>query len=304
MKLNDKIKKLKVSYGNLIKDIQYDAKKRVVQVVLVGSLAPALVLASACTEEELLQAQHTIEQMTDNPDVIDTPDVVVEPPSVEPVVDDPVVEPEVVEPEEINPRDYAAVYDFDFEVPVYTEEEVEAARERLEENQELLDEIGDDYERLATEYATAAQDYYIANQDIIYYIYNCCKDADFKKACQTENGGKDQRRYYDVNSGFYYLIQNNSLMVIGEINNCYVNLAIWNSTVGDISIGEISVNSGLIQIGPGSYAQFGSEKENKRLYEMVKETTLEYDISMLTDEEFNEAGFKYIEKETVLSLTK
>lgn len=300
MKLNDKIKKIKVSYRNLIKDIQYDAKKRVVQVVLVGSLAPALVLASACTEEELLQAQHAIEQMTDNPDVIDTPDVVVEPPSVEPVVDDP-----VVEPEEINPRDYAAVYDFDFEVPVYTEEDVEAAKARFEENSIDLEneEIMNDYDLAYAAFKKCATDYYIANQDLIYYIYNSCKDADFYSACQV-----NERYYIDESNGFIYVISPNHVDVFGELDNRPFIICV--SSPSDdmiVPVGEMRPDSNMVQIGPGSWAIFNTDNKLKKRIENKANRVMEdkdFPNIMLSDEEFNNCGFKRVELGSELSLTK
>lgn len=300
MKLNDKIKKIKVSYRNLIKDIQYDAKKRVVQVVLVGSLAPALVLASACTEDELLQAQHAIEQMTDNPDVIDTPDVV-----VEPVVDEPVVEPEVVEPEEINPRDYATVYDLDFEIPVYTEEEVEAAKARFEENSIDLEneEIMNDYDLAYAAYKKCATDYYIANQDLIYYIYNSCKDADFYSACQV-----NERYYIDESNGFIYQIMPHGVEVFGELDNRPFIIVVSSPSADmEVPVGEMRPDSGMVQIGPGSWAFVGTDNELKKGFENKASRVMEdkdFPNIMLSDEEFNNCGFKRVELGSELSLTK
>lgn len=296
MKLNDKIKKLKVSYRNLIKDIQYDAKKRVVQVVLVGSLAPALVLASACTEEELLQAQHAIEQMTDNPDVIDTPDVVVEPPSVEPVVDDPVVEPEVVEPEEINPRDYAAVYDFDFEIPVYTEEEVEAAKERILSEQENMQNAYDsnNVDETLKKLHEEKDNYYKAYQEDAYKIYDSIKDININSLVKSDGFCY---YYYDVSSSYIFCLQKDYLTTFGQTSDGkMIEICLDYQFSENVKVGDMVDNTAYIKIAPHAYINEYTNKDLAYFYEGFY-NNYEYCLegnpaAIISEEDFINSGYK------------
>lgn len=302
MKFNDKIKNIKVSVENLIKDIQFDVKKKVALVVFVGSFLPVI---GSCTQEELMHAGQIINNYTGSDVSVDIPDVVVEPPSVEPVVDDPVVEPEVVEPEEINPKDYAAVYNLDFEIPVYTEEEVEAAKTRFEENSIDLEneEIMNDYELSLEAFKKCATDYYITNQDLIYYIYNSCKDADFYSACQV-----NERYYIDESNGFIYQIMPHGVEVFGELDNRPFIIVVSSPSAGmEVPVGEMCPDGNMVQIGPGSWAIVNTDNKLKKGFENKANRVMEnkdFPNIMLSDEEFDNCGFKRVELGSELSLTK
>ena len=130
--------------------------------------------ANNFVNEQTVKPENTTQNVNIPVDIKPT----VEPEKTEPVTQDP------VEPvEEINPRDMQAVYGLDFEVPIYTEEEVAEAQKYLEENEESIPYLVKDvlpgtdieaYRNVIDEdkIEEISHNYYIVNQDNIYKAYS------------------------------------------------------------------------------------------------------------------------------------
>ena len=259
-----KKKNIKYSKENFKKLLRYIDNHRkqfvgsVATVGLTGFITLTSFLATACTQEEIdaaneLISQLSTEQTVDNPE----PEITVEPEVVEPET---VIEPEVVEPvEEVNPRDMKAVYGLDYDVPIYTEEEIEQAKSNLTSNYddnivESVDIVAErGYTYTDEQLKEMAPDYYAANQDLWYQLNDMVKDYH----------GAPAGTYYDEENDLYITVDSK-----GTMNICGKNFEFKKRNNNDIKvpIGEIAY-SNLIQVGPGTYAILGSNVTRQWAYE-------------------------------------
>ena len=185
-------KRIKISRENIV--------KRLVGTVALMTSAATITIATACTEEEMDQAIDKLNQMateqttsTETTQDIDIPmdtDKPEETPEDNTNVDEPVEEPVEDQIEEVNPRDMQAVYGLDFEVPIYTEEEVAEAQKYLEDNEESIPYLVKDvipgtdieaYRNVIDEdkIEEISHNYYIVNQDNIYKAYSQFAGLDY-----------------------------------------------------------------------------------------------------------------------------
>ena len=96
--------------------------------------------------------------------------------------------------------------------------------------------------------------------------------------------------------------------VFGELDNRPFIIAVSSPSADMIvPVGEMRPTSGMVQIGPGSWAIVNTDNklkkgiENEANYVMEKK---DFPNIMLSDEEFNNCGFKRVELGSELSLTK
>lgn len=220
--------------------------------LLLGSFGLGFLMPCACSHkeeteivvesEETVNLENTTDEITTIVEENTEPEV-----SVEPEI---VVEPEtVVEPvEEVNSRDMKAVYGLDFDVPIYTEEEVEQAKYNLQHN--YADYNGYFEEGYSEEQILAIKDdYYIANQDFWYQLYNMTKDFKCKTAYVDGKG-----IYYLEDKDWYIEVRKKSIRIYGDIYGsgfAFTNGLDPKGNEADVpnnmrGIGELSV-------GPGAY---------------------------------------------------
>ncbi len=246
-------------------------KKNYALTKLMIAVAVAAVLC-ACGKQQVVVEELPAEVVEET---------VVEEPALE-LTDPEEVELEVVEePEEINPRDMKAIYDLDFDVPIYTEEEIEQAKINLKNNyddyiitkDQLIHGGGEGYgylnyvdylEQARIVQEKAYKDYYRANQDLLYQLNDMVKD------------------YKAPNQPKYYYDEENDMII--EISEHGVTKLIsktfyfWRDKKGieenDFIYGEIGEMQGKmgIRVGRGSYVRIDSKAFLEEYYEYVFET--------------------------------
>ena len=246
MKKNN-IRYSKENFKKLLKYIDNHRKQfvgSVATVGLTGFITLTSFLATACTQEEIDAANELInqlstEQTVDNPE----PEVTVEPEVIEPEV---VVEPEVVEPvEEVNPRDMKAVYGLDFDIPIYTEEEVEQAKENLRNNYSEYNDV-DGYEFSEEQIEAIKDDYYIANQDLWYQLYSMTKD--FKVNTAYVDGKKN---YYLEDKDWCIEVSKIEIIIYAE--NYMFSFKPSSIERGSYDVPNQIIGKCYLSIGPGAY---------------------------------------------------
>ena len=139
--------------------------------------------------------------------IIEEP-VVEKPVEEEPIVEEPIEEESESEqePEEFNPYNFKQVYGLKFDVPVYTDEEREIAKENLLNNYkgfEKTKEIPQE-ERMAL-----AKDFYIANQETIYLINDRFSEFEYEKIINDIGIGL----YYDETNDTYIRVLSEKEMI-------------------------------------------------------------------------------------------
>ena len=257
--------------------------KRLTGTIALASATIAVTLSTACTEEEMNQAIDALNQISTEQETPEQTPEVVEIPIEEPEVE--VEEPEVEEVEEINPRDMKAVYGLDFDVPIYTEEEVEQAKENLRTKYEGYHEnYSEELSGFTDEQIAAIKDdYYIANQDFFYKLYSLTKDIDWKAEFELA---------YDGNI-YYYDSENDWMIELSKYKDLYIygeNFTfVASSTVDKYTEPNTICYYTGVTIGPGSYAiiepHFYTEKNRTRIIENISGniTDPKYDVGNLKD---------------------
>ncbi len=179
---------------------------------------------------------------TETPAVEETIEVVEEPEITEEIpefVEE--LEEVVEEPEEINPRDMKAVYGLDFDVPIYTEEEVEQAKENLQNN---YSEYNDVEEFTDEQIEAIKDDYYIANQDLWYQLYSMTKD--FKVNTAYVDG---KRNYYLEDKDWCIEVYKSEIIIYAE----NYTFSFMPSTIGQSSdVPNQIIGKRYLTIGPGA----------------------------------------------------
>ena len=231
--------------------------------LLLGSFWLGFLMPCACSRkekteivvesEESVNVENTTEDVTTVVEENTEPEVTVE--------WEVKVEPEISEPvEEINPRDMKAVYGLDFEVPIYTEEEVEQAKYNLQHNYSEYN----NYEDFSDEQMLAINnDYYVANQDFWYQLYNMTKD--FKAKTAYIDGKKT---YYLEDKDWYIKVENGYIRIYGQ-NFLFVGASSNNS----YDIPNQNLRFGMLSIGPGSYTLCSPQS----FYDLARED-IKYEI--------------------------
>lgn len=142
--------------------------------------------------------------------IIEEP-VVEKPVEEEPIVEEPIEEESESEqePEEFDPYNFKQVYGLKFDVPVYTDEEREIAKENLLNNYKGVEKTKDmpQEERMAL-----AKDFYIANQETIYLINDRFSEFEYEKIIN------------DIEMGLYYDETNDTYIRVfsdGKMNLVY-----------------------------------------------------------------------------------
>ncbi|MBO4245601.1 MAG: hypothetical protein J5892_02525 [Bacilli bacterium] len=257
--------------------------KRLVGTVALATTTIAVTLSTACTEEEMNQAIDTLNQMTTEQNTnaetthdIDIPmdtDKPEETPEDNTNVDEPVEEPEENQVEEVNPRDMQAVYGLDFEVPIYTEEEVEQAKYNLQHNYSDYNGIfEEDYSE--EQILAIKDDYYIANQDFWYQLYNMTKD--FK--CKTARiDGKGY--YYLEDKDWYIEVQKDAIRIYGDIYGSGYTFISHGNTSGDEKDIPNTIKMQRICVGPGAYVLIADKGYYKSIQEYFEERGEIFDSS-------------------------
>ena len=192
-------------------------------------------------------------------EVVEEPEITEEIPEV---VEEVVEEPEEVleEPEEINPRDMKAVYGLDFDIPIYTEEEVEQAKYNLQNN---YSEYNDVEEFTDEQIEAIKDDYYIANQDLWYQLYSMTKD--FKVNTAYVDG---KRNYYLEDRDWCIQVSKYGIFIYAE----NFNYAYCPSDIGKIDVPNQLIKH-CLSIGPGAGTTISSHNfENFR--EQIKKETI------------------------------
>lgn len=156
------------------------------------------------------------------------------------------IEEETVEEEteEYNPRNMKQVYNLAFDVPIYTDEEVEEARANLVNNYK----VSNTDEGLTKDQMIAmGKDYYIANQDAIYQLNDMICNFDIKKCQNSFKSEQPEAIYYDEDNDFYIVINvsEEKVAIYGK------NFVMWKylREVKDPKIGTVSeVNPNNVRI--------------------------------------------------------
>ena len=196
-----------------------------------------------------------------NTPVAEEPIEVVEEPEIIEEVQEEVEEiEEVVEKtEEINPRDMKAVYGLDYDVPIYTEEEIEQAKSNLTSNYDnnIVDNFDEAMDRgyIYTEEQVKemAPDYYAANQDLWCQLNDMVKDYH----------GAPAGTYYDEENDIYIEVDSKGYMKIEGKSFQYVKAP--NNDI-KVPIGEV-YGYDQIQVGPGAKVILGADVVRQWAYE-------------------------------------
>lgn len=254
--------------------------------LLLGSFWFAFLMPCACTSKnvDVVEVEQTVEPETIEETPIDEPDVTpVEPEVVEPEteVEPEVVEPEEVEPVEINPRDMKAVYGLDYDVPIYTEEEIEQAKVNLTSNYD--DYIIEDSDKWYTvdQKKDMAPDYYAANQDLFCQLNDMVSEFD-GKSCYN---GSD-KIYYDEENDMYMELTKYTLTFYGKK---FMYQKAYGISKFAVDIGDIIESNEWMQVGPGAFVymdSIGSYEWEYNFYET------KYNENGAPFSELEEHGFK------------
>lgn len=282
---------MKISFNkkNVVK--LFNMKNRLLSIITLVSLTSGMAILGGCTQEEIdaaiAAANNIANEQNQNPgQEVQEPEVTVDP-EVEPEVE-PEIEPEV-EPEEINPRDMKQVHGLDYDVPIYTDEEVAEARENLMNNYKDIDPE----EGLTKEQRKEmAKDYYIANQDTIYQINDIFTDFDIKKCQNSFKSEQLEAIYYDEANDYYIVIHNHddgiiiygknfiftkySSNVIKEVIGETCDKRAYNIVVGPDA--RISVDADFSKEMYEEYAEKYQNDNCNRNYEELKEFGLKEQI--------------------------
>lgn len=234
-----------------------DRLKRILfrNVLIVSMFLFACLIPCACTNTEEIDAanelinQFTTEQTTNTETTHDI-NVPVDTDKPEDTKVEEVTPVEPVTPvedkqEEINPRDMKAVYNLEFDVPIYTEEEVEQARSNLQNNYQEYNDV--EYGEGFTEEQIMAikDDYYIANQDFLYQLYNMTKD--FKAKTAYVDGSK--KHFYLEDKDWYVEVEKGCIVIVGH-NFEFVNGL---NNKEELNVPNQLFRKEYISIGPGAY---------------------------------------------------
>ena len=221
-------------------------------------------------------------------EVVEEPEIIEE---VQEVVEEVVEEPEEVveEPEEINPRDMKAVYGLDFDVPIYTEEEVEQAKYNLQNN---YADYNVKYEkngeiRFYTEEEREAikDDYYIANQDFFYQLYSMTNDFDPKK-CYADNN----IYFYDEEKDWAIKVSDNKIAIYGK------DFWFTNTIRKDYFQTPAQLDEGqFLTVGPGGYVLITNDViiESIRTMYIAAAEELKTDIKTLEEYGYHNEELQY-----------
>lgn len=206
--------------------------------LIVSMFLFACLLPCACTNK----ASNDISVEQESP-VEDTTEVVEVPIEEDVVVE---VEEPIEEVEEINPRDMKAVYGLDFDVPIYTDEEVEQAKEYLcTTDIDYNPDIGLSEEQ----YENLGNSYYVANQDTLYELYSCTKDFDFKAWKEKFTVVK---YYYDEEHDIVIRADQYNLELVSKDFD-YIK------TMSEKSHEPATIKNGMLVVGPGAVISIGAE---------------------------------------------
>lgn len=207
------------------------------------------------------------------------PEIVIEESEVvEPINEEPIVE----ELNEINPRDYKAVYGYKFNIPIYTEEEIADAKERMQEQGDYLE---------------LPKDYYICKQDIIYQLYDTVKDVDYESLLNNYEN-YSSLYFYDENTQCVYRIRDFDVSVFGCINNDYIYLHKGNGKE-DLDLEKIKIpnfNGNLVLVAPHCSISVLNNETLEEYYNNIYNDFINCDESCdyttINVEEFIKYGYK------------
>ncbi len=301
MKKNN-IRYSKEKFKKLLRYIDNHRKQfvgSVATVGLTGFITLTSFLSFGCTQEEIDAANELISQLSTE-QTVDNPE-----PEIEVVEPKTVIEPEVVEPvEEVNPRDMKAVYNLDFDVPIYTEEEVEQAKEKLQNNYAdynvKYEKDGEIRYYTEEERAAIKDDYYIANQDFFYQLYSMTNDFDPEK-CYADNN----IYFYDEEKDWTIKVSNNGIEIRGK------DFMFKNTIRKDYFQTPAQLDRGqFITIGPGSYVLITNDVINEPIRTTIITVAEELETDIKTLEEYGyhneELQYEHVgfEKTEELTLTK
>ena len=282
---------------NNIKNIMINNKKRIVGSTGVFGITAFITLTSAmsstvaCTQEEMDAAnelinQFTTEQITNNVTTTNDVNVPMDTDKPEDTKTEEVTPVEPVTPveekqEEINPRDMKAVYGLDYDVPIYTEEEIEQAKVNLTSNyDDYIIEDGSDKWYTVDQMKDMAPDYYAANQDLFCQLNDMVSEFD-GKSCYN---GSD-KVYYDEENDMYMGLTKYTLTFYGKK---FMYQKAYGISKFAVDIGDIASNEWM-QVGPGSFAYMDSIGSYESLYNYYK---TEYNEKGTPFSELEEHGFK------------
>ncbi len=243
-------------------------KKRLATSLGMLSATAALAAGAAgtgCTPEEVEAVNNYINNNYVNEQVIDQPPVDEKEVNIDQeqeVKDDQEVKEEstpIETVEEINLRDMKAVYGLDYDVPIYTEEEIEQAKSNLTSNYDdnivkSVDTVAErGYTYTDEQLKEMAPDYYAANQDLWYQLNDMVKDYH----------GAPAGTYYDEVNDLYVTVDSK-----GNMDIAGKDFRFKKDNDKDLiaPIGEIAY-SDLIQVGPGTYVMLGSDVTRQWAYE-------------------------------------
>ena len=287
---------------NNIKNVIINNKKRIIGSTGVFGITAFITFTSAisstvaCTQEEMDAAnelinQLTTEQTTNN--VTTTNDVNVpmdtdkpEESKTENTTPVEPVTPAEEKQEEINPRDMKAVYGLDYDVPIYTEEEIEQAKSNLTSNyddyivKDWTEEWYNDDQR-----KEMAPDYYAANQDLFCQLNDMVSEFDGMACYNNGTRSGNYKIYYDETNDMYLKLDKDSLKFYNKKFE-YTKQLGYNNFV--VEIGNIADN-GWMQVGPGSYAIISTIGSYEYGY---TDKEIEYNDFGCDFKELEEYGFK------------
>lgn len=175
---------------------------------------------------------------------------------IEEVAEVPVVEEPI---SEANPHDYKELYGFDFDIPIYTDGEIEEANNRITNNYDNFDYYGATNEDIHS----LCHDLYVVNQNTFYQLHNMLADFDFEKYNNSEH--IETGMYYDeknelfISISYHYQKKVNYVYVCGknfEFNK-YQNDRLYVGVSGLLD--EHTFGKGVIQIGPGSTVEMSPD---------------------------------------------